>query len=603
MPSTQTDRLGGLTTSVAVKPPCKAVSTTALTLSGEQTVNGVACVDGDRVLYALTGSSVDNGIWVVRDTAWERAKDFDGARDVVKGTLILVAPGTADSAIYAVTTDGDLAPGTTSLTIIPFSGDAATLLNDLANGTLGPSLIGVKRTDAGTVATTLNLWIQRSKLSMRRDYSAVMDGVTNEAAKLTAAFADIAAYGGGELELGLGTLRITSAVTLPENLTFTGEGREVSKIKVDGAVAGLSKLYADHSVTRALNLHMRNLGLFGGATALGGLKLSYADWVTLDHVGFEDFTSATGYGMELVNCYRWHVDHGHFENTKLYGLKLTPDGSGVGCNLGRLSRSELIGNNQASFIAAHIAGQQIEIDGNDFEGSSNGSIAINMDGVEGVHIHGNYIELWLNASGSAIRGSGGARCNRVLIEQNVLNGTGPVINASNANTNDRWTIRHNRFPDIGAGVDLILPGNTTRFIEYSNDPDASDMTAAYTASDSDVTTVNDTFTGTLTGCTTSPTGTIRYNKTGNQVTLYIPAFTGTSNSNACTVTGMPARLYPARVQVVPGRYRDNGVDAMGLISVSLAGVLTLTNQAGSSTSFTNSGEKGTAAVTITYALD
>lgn len=40
------DRLSGFSTSVAVK----VVSNANLTLSGEQTVHGVACVDGDRVL-------------------------------------------------------------------------------------------------------------------------------------------------------------------------------------------------------------------------------------------------------------------------------------------------------------------------------------------------------------------------------------------------------------------------------------------------------------------------------------------------------------------------------------------------------------------------
>ena len=46
MPSISTDRLSGLGAGLAIKAPCKAVSTAALTLSGEQTVGGVACVTG-----------------------------------------------------------------------------------------------------------------------------------------------------------------------------------------------------------------------------------------------------------------------------------------------------------------------------------------------------------------------------------------------------------------------------------------------------------------------------------------------------------------------------------------------------------------------------
>lgn len=50
MASTSTDRLLGIMTSVAIKAPVKAVSSTTLTLSGLQTVGGVALAEGDRVL-------------------------------------------------------------------------------------------------------------------------------------------------------------------------------------------------------------------------------------------------------------------------------------------------------------------------------------------------------------------------------------------------------------------------------------------------------------------------------------------------------------------------------------------------------------------------
>ena len=63
MPSTITDRLEGLTTSVAVKPACIAASIAALTLAGTQTVDGVALVAGDRVLVKNQASSIANGIY------------------------------------------------------------------------------------------------------------------------------------------------------------------------------------------------------------------------------------------------------------------------------------------------------------------------------------------------------------------------------------------------------------------------------------------------------------------------------------------------------------------------------------------------------------
>lgn len=55
-----------------------------------------------------------------------------------------------------------------------------------------------------------------------------------------------------------------------------------------------------------------------------------------------------------------------------------------------------------------------------------------------------------------------------------------------------------------------------------------------------------TFTGTLTGMTAGTTGTITWTRNGNLVTLTaIAAITGTSNTTALTMTGLPANLQPA----------------------------------------------------------
>lgn len=151
MPATYTDRLNGLTTSVAVKAPCKAAATTALTLSGEQTVDGIACVTGDRVLYALDGGSVSNGIWEVSTGAWTRAKDFDGNRDVVTGTLVLVHnDGSANLELWIVRTTGDIVIGTTSIDIDPANADESTVLVDLANTVNAEKGAGMVGFDLGT---------------------------------------------------------------------------------------------------------------------------------------------------------------------------------------------------------------------------------------------------------------------------------------------------------------------------------------------------------------------------------------------------------------------------------------------------------------------
>ena len=109
------------------------------------------------------------------------------------------------------------------------------------------------------------------------------------------------------------------------------------------------------------------------------------------------------------------------------------------------------------------------------------------------------------------------------------------------------------------------------------------------------------FTGTLTGCATSPTGSLRYETAHNVVTIQIPAFSATSNTTAMTITGMPATLFPARQQIITVAVTDSGTTALGTVTVETTGVLTFAADI-TGAAFTASGTKGVPAATITYNL-
>lgn len=121
-----------------------------------------------------------------------------------------------------------------------------------------------------------------------------------------------------------------------------------------------------------------------------------------------------------------------------------------------------------------------------------------------------------------------------------------------------------------------------------------------------------TYTGTLTGYASPPTGTIRYCAMGGIVALYVPTaasgFSGTSNATSMTITGMPAAIKPARTQIVqfPGVGDNSALIGDGeqiLAQIGTDGVITFLIN-GSSTGFTASGTKGTGlGGTITYLLN
>lgn len=100
---------------LALKAPCVAVSNANLTLSGLQTVDGVALAENDRVLVIAQTDPIENGIYDVSSSAWTRSADMDGNRDLVTGTLVTVI-SQSTSRFYKFTATGTITIDTTALT-------------------------------------------------------------------------------------------------------------------------------------------------------------------------------------------------------------------------------------------------------------------------------------------------------------------------------------------------------------------------------------------------------------------------------------------------------------------------------------------------------
>ena len=112
----QDDRLTGLVGYTGMKIPVRVATTAAITLSGEQTIDGVAVVADDRILVKDQASGVNNGIYVADTSTWSRAADCDGYYDLVYGSLVFVNSGSTNGgAVFKQTTTGTITIGTTSL--------------------------------------------------------------------------------------------------------------------------------------------------------------------------------------------------------------------------------------------------------------------------------------------------------------------------------------------------------------------------------------------------------------------------------------------------------------------------------------------------------
>ena len=93
MASNTADRLDGWGSDQAIKAPCVAATTANITLSGTQTIDSVAVVAEDRVLVKNQTAAEEDGIYIAKASTWQRARDWNGNRDAVNGTIVIVKTG------------------------------------------------------------------------------------------------------------------------------------------------------------------------------------------------------------------------------------------------------------------------------------------------------------------------------------------------------------------------------------------------------------------------------------------------------------------------------------------------------------------------------
>lgn len=114
------------------------VATTAnITLSGTQTIDGVAVVALDRVLVKNQTTTSANGIYVCAAGAWSRSTDADTGAELTGGTFTFVELGTvhADQG-WVATHNGTPTLGTDPITFTQFTG--APSASAIPSGTASP---------------------------------------------------------------------------------------------------------------------------------------------------------------------------------------------------------------------------------------------------------------------------------------------------------------------------------------------------------------------------------------------------------------------------------------------------------------------------------
>ncbi len=105
-----------------VKSSVVVATTANITLSGAQTIDGVAIVAGDRVLVKDQTTASANGIYVASAGAWARSSDANAWNELVSA-FVFVEKGTTQSDTgWVCTNDSGGTLGSTAVTFSQFSG-------------------------------------------------------------------------------------------------------------------------------------------------------------------------------------------------------------------------------------------------------------------------------------------------------------------------------------------------------------------------------------------------------------------------------------------------------------------------------------------------
>lgn len=307
--STVTDRIDGVSASLAYKAPVRVATTANITLSGLQTIDGVALATGERVLVKDQTTATANGIYQANTSSWTRALDFDGNRDVAKGTHILVTDGTANANTYwRVTNANPITIGTTSFAFAQATVTDGATVAFIASGT-------------GAVSLPIQS-VARSQGVTPQQFGAVGDCVTDDT---TALQNWITALGTGTYEttvagthigfIPAGCYKHTATLTIPGAMHLYGV-QSATVFKPTAAVTGraivvngvLEGVVVDGSAT-------------SGAIGLGLGTETLTDLAVARDVRVVHFKGANARGVKVDQCVNCSLYNVYVEDNE-YGVQI-----------------------------------------------------------------------------------------------------------------------------------------------------------------------------------------------------------------------------------------------------------------------------------------
>lgn len=415
------------------------------------------------------------------------------------------------------------------------------------------------------------------------DYGCDPTGVLDSAAGMDACVTDALAAGDPVL-IPAGTFKRTSVLTVgADHLVIQGVGNR-SIISHTGAAAAIDVNGMEYCKLRDFYLTT--------ATGTIGIDLPFAShWWGIQGLHIKGFSVA---GVKDVSSYYGLLFHCDIE-TNAIGFWGASDANG-----NALTHSSFRQNLQGARIEdTTSATDTLEITDNQFESARASSLYdVALVGCTGVIVGTNRMESTVGTAHIYVIDTATHVANLNELNSNKCRGSIPPILLGDGTGSDRVTGTQ-IYGGSGGVVTINSDASDTichlHGAMYSTPVNNGVRSAIFR-------TGNLSYSSGITGGTTSPTATFKYAMTGDTITLWIQQLTVTSNTTACTLTGLPAVLWPrGNNQIDQKVIYDNGVAAMGSVKIQTDGTITLSKDLlGTGNNFTAAGAKGIGPCIITY---
>jgi len=314
----------------------RATTTANITLSGNQTIDGVSVVTGDRVLVKNQSSPQNNGVYIVGAGAWSRATDMDSwAKTIAYSVHVNEGSLWAGMNFISVTTIG----GTLGTTAINWNSQGPFYLDSTAFGTSALNAIttGWWNTAFGASALSSLTTGHGNTAIGRRTLAVNTTGGMNTAVGRSA----LSSSSTGDNNTALGADALGNSTTGSGN-TATGN---MSLANNTNGAANAAYGYFSLLYNQAKS----------ESTAIGSYSMQMADSTTVANISYNTAIGAyslRGSGTSASNTGIRNTALGH---SALFGMSSGSNNIGVGYNAGSAittgSNNVVIGSNTGSTIA------------------------------------------------------------------------------------------------------------------------------------------------------------------------------------------------------------------------------------------------------------